>query len=226
MNSDRPSFDPVWENLYSEGKHFNHYPYTSVVSVVSSYLSSINSSSPLRLLEVGCGAGNNLWFAAREGIETTGIDASKSAINYAKKRFENEGLSGNFHVGDFTNLPFDDNYFNFAIDRAAITSAGLSNGAKAVSEIHRTLKKGGRFYSELFSKKTTASGKKSVDGLILDIEGPYSGVGQICLYSEKQVMNIYRDGWKLLDMRHIEIIWDLSEKKQKVGQWNILAQKI
>ena len=37
-----------------------------------------------RILEVGCGMGNNLWFAAREGCRVSGLDAVESAIRFAR----------------------------------------------------------------------------------------------------------------------------------------------
>ena len=52
---------------------------------------------------------NNIWFAAREGYDVTGIDASKAAILFAKKRFDADGLKCNLKIGDFSALPFDDN---------------------------------------------------------------------------------------------------------------------
>jgi len=221
-----PSFDDTWENLYSQGKHFNRYPYTSVVSFVYGQLSQQISFRDLHALEVGCGAGNNLWFAAREGMRVTGIDASKSAINYAIERFKSENLEGDFHVGDFILLPFADSSFDIAIDRAAITSTGLSNAYKATLEINRTLRPGGKFYSELFSSQTTDSGYRGSDNLIFDIKGLYSGVGQICLYSESQIVQLFSAGWKILDLRHLEISRSGNGAKEVIGQWNILAEKV
>jgi len=221
-----PSFDATWENLYSQGKHFNRYPYTSVVSFVYRQLSQKKLSHDFHVLEVGCGAGNNLWFAAREGMKVTGIDASKSAIKYAIERFKEEKLEGDFHVGNFTKLPFADCSFDIAIDRAAITSTGLSNAYKATHEINRTLRPGSRFHSELFSSQTTDSGFRGSDNLIFDIKGSYSGVGQICLYTESQILQLFSTGWHILDLRHLETSRSVNGVKEVIGQWNILAEKV
>ena len=226
MEPDHPSFDPIWEDLYNKGKHLNRYPYTTVVSVISSLVQSMDKKNEIRVLEVGCGAGNNLWFAAREGLQVSGIDASSAAINYAKNRFREEDLEGDFRIGDFTDLPFDDHFFDLVIDRAAITSTGLSNSLKAIKEVNRVLKKGSRFYSELFSDSTTVGlGSKVGDNLIMGIDGPYSGVGQICLYSRSQLLNNFSENWKILDLWHVQNTSAFGKEKKICAQWNILAEK-
>ena len=53
-----------------------------------------------------CEAGNNLWFAAREGFRGAGTDGSPSAIEYASKRLADEGLTGDLHAGDFIFILF------------------------------------------------------------------------------------------------------------------------
>ena len=104
------AFNPIWEKeIYGQGRQLGRYPYDAVVSFVFRYAPRDRERSAVRILEIGCGAGNNLWFAAREGFSVTGIDGSATAIDYARKRFAEEGLSGDLRVGDFTALPFEDN---------------------------------------------------------------------------------------------------------------------
>jgi hypothetical protein len=70
MSSER-TFDPVWDEIYGQGRHFNHYPYDAVVSFVFNNRPGDRPRDQVRVLEVACGAGNNLWFAAREGFSET-----------------------------------------------------------------------------------------------------------------------------------------------------------
>jgi len=73
-----------------------------------------------RILEIGCGAGNNLWFAAREGFQGAGTDGNPTAIEYARRHFGEERLEGDFETGDFTSLPFGGETVDLAVDRASI----------------------------------------------------------------------------------------------------------
>ena len=92
--------DPAWEEaIYSQGRHLNRYPFDAVVSFVYRYRPKVRAPQQIRILEVGCGAGNNLWFAAREGFDVAGIDGSDSAVDHARRRFEQEGLNGDLRVG-------------------------------------------------------------------------------------------------------------------------------
>ena len=73
-------------------------------------------------MEIGCGAGNNLWFAAREGFNVSGIDISHSAIEYAKERLLNDELAADLQVGCFNKLPWEDSSQDLGIDHCATTS--------------------------------------------------------------------------------------------------------
>ena len=78
----------VGKNIYSHGQQLNRYPFDSVVSFVYGFCPKQKSPEDTDVVEIGCGAGNNLWFAAREGFSVSGVDASPSAIHFAKTFFE------------------------------------------------------------------------------------------------------------------------------------------
>lgn len=70
------SFDPIWGEKYAHG-HAQQYPWDVVASFC---MPGCTKSEQISSLEVGCGTGSNLWFAAREGFLVAGAEASKSAI--------------------------------------------------------------------------------------------------------------------------------------------------
>lgn len=220
-----PSFDPVWEDIYKRGEQLNRYPYSNVVSFVIREQPVGLARAETRVLEIGCGAGNNLWFAAREGFQVAGVDASPSAIKFANARFAEEGLSGDIRLGDFTSLPFADDSFDLAINRAAVTQTGLTSAAKAVAEVGRVLKKGGKFYNEIYSNKTRRGGIPGPDGVTLNVEGWLAGVGQICFYSKTQLDALFAKGWKLSSVIHTENVDTTVRPHLVVGNWMITAIK-
>jgi 2-polyprenyl-3-methyl-5-hydroxy-6-metoxy-1,4-benzoquinol methylase len=117
-----PGCHPVWEQeVYGRGRQLNRYPYHAVVSFVFRSFGNVADRSSVRLLELGCGAGNNLWFAAREGFDVAGIDGSVTAIGFAKERFAQDELRGDLRVGCFSALPWEDDSFDAVIDRGALT---------------------------------------------------------------------------------------------------------
>jgi SAM-dependent methyltransferase len=230
MSTTAPTFDPIWEReIYGEGKHLNRYPFDIVVSFVYRNYPRQIPRDAVRILEIGCGAGNNLWFAAREGFSVAGIDGSRSSIDYARGRFASEGLEGDFRVGDFTQLPFDDEEFHLVVDRGSITCCGLSAGRQAVDEVRRVLKPGGRFLCNPYSNRHTShrSGRPGTDGLTLDAAaGTLVGVGQICYYSREDVERLFGEGWRLLNMQHLELAEMIGGEESIHAEWRIVAEKM
>jgi len=221
-----PSFDKTWETLYTGGAHLNRYPISQVVSFIFRHHPRNVPRGKVKILEIGSGAANNLWFAAREGFSVTGIDASKSATAYARKRFAEDNLAGRLDVGDFTKLPYANSTFDLAINRAAMTQTGLTNGQKAIDELHRTLKRDGLVYSEIYSDRTSAGGRRGPDGVTLDIEGLFANVGQVCFYSHRQLLELFSIGWEIVMLQHIDVAVMDRRPYDHLGQWNIVTRKV
>lgn len=77
--------DQKWEENYKDGD-IVYVPYNDIFSSIFPYYGTNIKS--LKLLEIGCGTGNNLLFAGlRLGLKTTGIGISESAVNYTKDLF-------------------------------------------------------------------------------------------------------------------------------------------
>ena len=177
-----PTYDPVWDEHYAGGAGCR-YPWDSVVTFVFRHRPQDKQANDTKLLEVGCGLGSNLQFAATEGFQVSGLDASDDAIRRATSIFKQEGLSANLKVGNFTSLPFENKAFDMVIDRAALTCCGQSALALAIEEIYRVLKPGGKFFFTPYSQDHTSyrAGSAGDDGVVININGgSLVGVGQLC----------------------------------------------
>ena len=64
-----------------------------------------------RMLDVACGSGQLALWAAREGVNITGVDIAPNLVLRAQARAEAEGLSARFFEGDAESLPFEDASF-------------------------------------------------------------------------------------------------------------------
>jgi SAM-dependent methyltransferase len=227
MTAQAYAFDPVWDEKYGNG-HFQYYPWDFVVTFVVRNAPRDRPRSDVRIVEVGCGTGSNLWFAAREGFDVSGIDGSAHAVDFARRRFATDNLKGDFRVGDFTSLPFQDGSFDIAIDRGALTCVGLSAGRRAIEEVHRVLKPGGRFIFNPYSieHSSARSGRAAPDGMTVDItEGTMIGVGQVCFYGRNDVDAVFRNGWRIIAFNHL-VQTDQTEPRYLVhAEWRVVAEK-
>jgi len=65
-----------------------------------------------RLLDVACGSGQLSLWAARDGVDVTGVDIAPNLIRRAQARADAEGLKARFYEGDAEALPFEDASFD------------------------------------------------------------------------------------------------------------------
>ncbi|MBL4933549.1 methyltransferase domain-containing protein [Clostridium paridis] len=218
----------VWDEIYDSGTQLNRYPYDSVVAFVYKNYPKNIERKDIKILEVGCGAGNNLWFAAREGFNVTGVDRSKSAIEYAKKRFMDENLKGKFIAGDIKKLPFDDESFDLVIDRSALSCVNLNKCKLAVSEINRVLKRGGKFFFNPFSDKHSSctSGEYRADGMTEHIKEGISNVGNVSFYGKRDIYRLFQEKWQLGSIKHIEAVEQINPLYYVHAEWEIIATKL
>jgi ubiquinone/menaquinone biosynthesis C-methylase UbiE len=220
---------PIWEGIYSEGKALNRYPFDQVVSFIYRNYSRAKPRAETKILEIGCGAGNNLWFAAREGFTVAGVDCSPSAIEYARQRFAEEGLQGDLRVADFINLPFPDNTFDFVIDREALTCSRTTAARQTIAEVRRVLIPEGKFFFNPYSDHHSSyvSGRPGEDGLTVDISaGTLVGIGPLRFYGKREILEMFGEGWQVVSMRHVEYLEELEPLYNCHAEWIVIAQKV
>ena len=81
----------IWEDIF-QNNEWGKYPSLAVVRFVARNFYKVPNRKDIRILELGCGTGANLWYCAREGFSVIGLDGSKTAINRMIDRFEKENL--------------------------------------------------------------------------------------------------------------------------------------
>jgi len=104
----------------------------------------------LRVLEIGCGLGTDGAGFARAGALYTGVDLTEAAVSLARRRFELEGLPGEFRVADAEALEFADGSFDLVYSHGVLHHT--PGTAAAVREVHRVLAPGGRAVVMLYHR--------------------------------------------------------------------------
>ena len=139
-------FDAEWEHFYSTNNG-NLYPDPAVVRFIARNYYSVSKRKNIRILDIGCGGGGSLWYLAREGFSVYGIDGSELAINKSESILQKESLVAKLSIGDFSNLPYEDNYFDAVLDVASVQHNDDDAIKQIVSEVFRVLSPGGKYFS-------------------------------------------------------------------------------
>ena len=62
------SWDPTWEDIF-RNRQWGRYPPEELVRFTARRYFQALDRKAVSMLEIGCGAGANIWFLAREGFD-------------------------------------------------------------------------------------------------------------------------------------------------------------
>lgn len=208
--------------------HVQLYPWDSVVSFIFRHAPKNKARRDIKIFEVGFGTGSNLWFAAREGFSVAGIEGSRTAVDFARRRFFDENLDGDLRQGDIVNLPFDAGVFDIVIDRSALTCNEYEKIRLAIADISRVLKKNGLFLFTPFSTNHTSSnsGTAGPCRTRLNIEsGTLEGINQVCFLSKDDITDLLANDWDIVSIKHMELS-DITRPEMDIhAEWQVVAKK-
>jgi ubiquinone/menaquinone biosynthesis C-methylase UbiE len=103
-----------------------------------------------KVLEIGVGLGADHQKFAEAGADLFGIDLTERAIMNTKNRLNLFGLNTTLSIGDAEKLHFEDNIFDIVYSWGVIHHS--PNTERAIEEILRVLKKGGKAKIMIYHK--------------------------------------------------------------------------
>jgi SAM-dependent methyltransferase len=179
------------------------YPNEALIRFLASRYFSLTMTErkSIRLLEVGCGSGANLWMMAKEGFVTHGMDSSAKGLDLARQHLgEKWGVTADLRQGSFTELPYENDYFDAVVDVVSLLTLNLKDSRLALSEIARVLKPGGAFFSYRLSDASVmyqSSGGNWIDAVtvdnIADSSMPLSDNGPMSFWSPSLARVMYSE---------------------------------
>lgn len=113
---------------------------------------------PSKVLDIGCGRGENAIMLAKRGCDITGMDLVKDAISDAKVKAIERHVKANFVVGNVLHMDklFMEEEFDIVIDSGLFHAMTDEERPIFARQVHRVLKKGGRYFMLCFSDKEPA----------------------------------------------------------------------
>ncbi len=154
LNANQSNYD----DLYSKQEAFLRYPADWVIRFHNMYLKENIPSG--RVLDYGCGSGNNSMFFIEKGYETYGTEVNESALSLINLNLESKHLDSDLArrfqiiLPDSTSLPFKDNYFDFILSNQVLYYLPSEEHIKKVCmELHRCLRPGGAVFFTMVGPK-------------------------------------------------------------------------
>ena len=132
----------------------------------------------MRVLDLACGAGRHMIYAAKQGLEAHGADFSNTGLGQTKERMKKQKLDRHLAKCDMKFLPYKDVCFDAAICFQAIYHQKRNMIQETLAEIHRILKKNGSFAASFLSKNTYRyrKGAETEKDTFVEQEGVEKGV--------------------------------------------------
>src|SRR2546426_5367559 len=106
-----------------------------------------------RVLDVGCGTGENALYLAERGFSVVGVDLSTHAIEAAKEKASERRLKADFKLANALSLDFKNGYFDSIIDSGLFHTFNDNDRVVFGNEIARVLTTDGSYFMLCFSDK-------------------------------------------------------------------------
>lgn len=189
------SWDPVWEAVFST-RPWGKYPPEELIRFAARNYYAAPDRAAVKILEIGCGPGANIWYLARERFSACGIDGSPTAVEIARGRLAAEGLQADLQTGDIANLSrfYAPESFDAVVDIACLQHNSRENISHILANVKTVLKPGGRMFSMAVASGTYGdqTGKEIEPGTYSDIPvGPLEGKGLTHFFDLEQIHQLF-----------------------------------
>jgi len=141
-----------YDSLHSEKKAFLRWPADWVLRFHNMYLRD-KLASDARVLNFGCGSGNNSLPFLKSGLEVYGVEVAEHSRGLIEENLEFYGLPSDFlnrvsfQDPPLTKLPFDDNFCDLIISNQVHHYSVSEDELHEVNqELDRILKPGGTIF--------------------------------------------------------------------------------
>jgi len=190
LKEDKDANIKLYDKFYKDGG-WSHKPMDCRKAVARiNILPQIGNWSSKKVLDIGCGMGQDASVIAEDGHYVTGIDLSSEGIEYAKVHFP----SVKFICDDLAKHEFVEGEFDVIFSRGMswyhYELSGINrNGVDVLKETNRLfkfLKKGGIFILGIATHfdGTVRPGGQTLNNKLEDYTGLFSQVGEIIHVSD------------------------------------------
>lgn len=199
-----------WDKSYEKRDNFVFYPHEEVIRFVSKFIRKriglgefqdiVHGKHGVRVLDLGCGIGRHVVYCHEMGLEAYGVDLSDAAVEVARKWAIQKQLPDpeeRIRQGDVRHLPWDDNFFDYAVSHGVLDSMPFEIAKAACIELARVMPVGGLFYCDLISGDDSRHARE------------FSGEEVVTTAHEQGTIQLYFNLGKILSM--VDGVFEIDE---------------
>jgi ubiquinone/menaquinone biosynthesis C-methylase UbiE len=188
----------LFRRLLFQYWYFSQPPWDTGISPPE-LIEFIQQHQPGRAIDIGCGTGTNVITLAQAGWQVTGVDFAPRAIQLARQKIKQAGVSAALLVNDATKLSGISGPFDFALDIGCFHAITQEGQSKYLDQLSRILASNGFWLMYGFLKPGTA------------LSGPGLAEADLSRISARLTLLSRRDGHD--DKRDRSSAWFLFQKK-------------
>jgi len=161
-----------------------------------------------RVLDVGCGSGENaLCFSSRR-LDVTGVDASTLAVARASARARERGLPTQFLQADALRLTDLGESFDTVTDSGLLHVFSDEQMQQLIGSVHTVLRPGGRYCVLCFSERATHPGPRRL--------------------TREDLHSLFSRGWRIesLERSRFEVIGGRGFTEDSTAAWLSVIERV
>ncbi len=232
--ADDKANDVIWEKRYQADARVAKWPFDLIVSMIMRRFSKVEQRAGIKILDYGCGGGNNFWFLKREGFDGYACDIAQSALDITERKIASEGIeisSDRFVLIDGKTLPFEDDLFDAIIDRESLCQSPWIQIEKNVQEFNRILKPGGSYFGINFTDHHPDAryGRYQKNGDWNNFsQGLFKDQGHRHLFSLNELVGLFNENWEIDSIREhsLKTVYSGPERlsdREEISEYVIVA---
>ena len=158
-----------------------------------------------RVLDVGCGTGEQVMLAATHGAEAMGVDIAELAIQRAREKAEERGIHATFQVADAMHLDRLGRQFDVITDSGVFHVFSDDERPAFVTSLRSALRPGGMYYLMCFSDRQPGDwGPRRV--------------------SKAEIRASFADGWSIRSIEPAQ--FDVAIESERAQAWLATIERL
>jgi ubiquinone/menaquinone biosynthesis C-methylase UbiE len=158
------------------------------------------------LLDCGCGTGEHALLAAAGGAKVLGVDLAAGAVERARQKAVDRGLSARFEAGDVLTMPLPDAGFDVVIDSGLFHSFDDADRERYVDVLRRVTRVGAAVYLACFSDRQPGDwGPRRV--------------------TRSELVDAFSDGWSIESIEPVTFVINPVMDTTEVQAWLLVARR-